>query len=126
MDKKYFTKHLLLSALYLITASAAFYIDDNLFYHDIKLVTLMLLSTLLYPLSRYFTTASAYKLTGPEFWRKDFFIKGDSYNRKERTFYIFLPRLRHPTGQHLLDIHDIKKGVKLPPPLHIRDLSRSR
>ncbi|CAI8718995.1 Colicin transporter [Pseudomonas sp. IT-P258] len=109
MDKKYFTKHLLLSALYLITASAAFYIDDNLFYHDIKLVTLMLLSTLLYPLSRYFTTASAYKLTGPEFWRKDFFIKGDSTGINA-LFIFFCLVFAIPLGSTYLIFMILKRG----------------
>ena len=109
MDKKYFTKHLLLSALYLITASAAFYIGDKLFYHDIKLVTLMLLSTLLYPFSRYWITASAYKLTGPEFWRKDFFIKGDSTGINA-LFIFFCLVFAIPLGSTYLIFMILKRG----------------
>ncbi|KPG94810.1 hypothetical protein AEQ67_21925 [Pseudomonas sp. RIT-PI-q] len=77
MDKKYLIKHWLAGVAYLITAIVAFYIGDALFYKNIGLVISMVLSTLLYPISRYLITATAYKLTGPELWKKGFFVKGD-------------------------------------------------
>ncbi len=70
MDKNYFIKHFSMGCLYLITASIGFYLDDDLFYKNVKLVLFMALSTLLYPFSRQLIEATAYKLRSPIFWKK--------------------------------------------------------
>ncbi|MNC05628.1 hypothetical protein D3C75_531180 [compost metagenome] len=37
-------------------------------------------------------------------------------------YLYFLPRLRHPTGQRLLNMHDLKKGVKAATPFYISEI----
>jgi hypothetical protein len=75
MDKSYFIKHLFFGVLYLAVVSAAWFLNDDLFYRNSLWVIFMALSTLLYPFSRYFIQATAYRFRAPVFWKKALLVR---------------------------------------------------
>jgi O-antigen/teichoic acid export membrane protein len=116
MDKKYFTQNLLTGFLFLLIAIVVFYLADAQFYKDVYLVTFMLLSTLLYPLSRYVISAAACKLRPKEFWRK-LFPKND-ISGTDALFIFACAVLAIPLGGLYLTCMIVKKGRKSHPSQH--------
>ena len=77
MNRKYYLKHFSRCFCLLSIASAFGYFSGASLFEDSRFVTLILLSTLMYPFSRYLITSTACTVTGPAFWKKSFFTKGD-------------------------------------------------
>ncbi|CAI8928133.1 colicin E1 family microcin immunity protein [Pseudomonas hormoni] len=113
MDKKYFIKNSRTGFLFLIIAIVAFYSGDELFYQDYALVIFMVLSTLLYPFSRYLISATAYKMKPRKFWRK-IFPEGD-ISGTDALFIFACVVLAIPLGGSYLMYIICKNGVTKSP-----------
>lgn len=77
MSRKYYLKHFSLCFCLVSSASIISYLAGAPLFDDSRFVTLILLSMLMYPFSRHLITSTASKVTGPAFWEKSFFTKGD-------------------------------------------------
>ena len=89
MDRKYYTKHLLIGCIYLIAVSITWAASGDTFYESHWLVAFMVLSTLFYPCARYLVQANAYRVTGPEFWARGYFAE-DVNSPGLRALFSFL------------------------------------
>lgn len=110
MDKKYFVKNSLTGFLFLIVAIASLYTGDELFYKDVRLVIFMVLSTLLYPFSRYLIQATAYKLKSPIFWKKAFLLHYSDISGITALFAFFCMVFAIPIGSIYLIYIIFNKG----------------
>lgn len=116
MDKKYFVKNSLTGFLFLIVAIVAFYTGDELFYRDVRLVVFMVLSTLLYPLSRYLIQATAYRFKSPIFWKKAFLLHYSDISGVTALFAFFCIAFAIPIGSIYLTYMIFNRGATKAPP----------
>ncbi|NNB42282.1 colicin E1 family microcin immunity protein [Pseudomonas chlororaphis] len=110
MDKKYFIKHLLKGCLYLVAVCIAWYVIGDEDLNEPWLLVFMILSTLLYPFSRYLLQESAYRVTNREFWKKGFFIEDVNSPRINALFSFFCMVFAIPLGASYLVYQYCKKG----------------
>ena len=116
MGKKYFVKNSLTGFLFLIVAIVAFYTGDKLFYKDVGLVIFMILSTLLYPLSRYLIQATAYRFNSQIFWRKAFLLHYSDISGVTALFAFFCIVFAIPIGSIYLIYIIFNRGTTKTPP----------
>lgn len=89
MDRKYYIHHLLIGCIYLVAVSIAWSASGDAFYESHWLVAFMVLSTLCYPCARSLVQASAYRVTGPAFWTRGYFVE-DVNSPSLRALFSFL------------------------------------
>ncbi|QXH53510.1 hypothetical protein KSS94_10515 [Pseudomonas fakonensis] len=110
MDRKYYIHHLLIGCVYLITVSIAWAYSGDAFYESHWLVAFMVLSTLLYPCARYFVQASAYRVTGPTFWTRGYFVEDVNSPSLRALFSVLCILLAIPLGMAYLLFRLVRKG----------------
>jgi hypothetical protein len=98
MNRQYYTHHLLIGCIYLIAVSIAWSANGDAFYESPWLVAFMVLSTLFYPCARYLVQASAYRVTGPTFWTRGFFIEDANSPGLRALFSVLCILLAIPLG----------------------------